>query len=208
MGTGRRRAPPMPLDERRASIVEAALPLLRKHGDKVTTAQIAKAASLAEGTLFRAFRDKPELIEATLCAAFDPAPAEAKLRAIDSALGLRDTLIAAVEILAQRIEQVWHLMTMLGRTMPADRARSRARGCRRPTEDPGAPVRGCLTELLEAHAGELRCPPEKAARLVHAMAFAGTHPRLAGPRPLSPAEVVDVVLEGIRARTREDEENT
>ena len=97
-------------------IVEAALPLLRKHGDKVTTAQIAKAAGLAEGTLFRAFRDKPELLKATLCAALDSAPAEAKLRAIDPALGLRDTLIAAVEILSHRIEQVWHLMTVLGRT--------------------------------------------------------------------------------------------
>ncbi len=207
MATGRRRAPPMSLEERRASIVAGALPLLRTHGDKVTTAQIAKAAGLAEGTLFRAFRDKPALLKATLCAAFDPAPAAAKLQAIDPALGLRDTLIAAVEILARRIEQVWHLMTMLGRTVPRDQALPRAHGGRhRPTDDLGAPVRACLTKLLEAHAGELRGSPEKAARLVYAMAFAGTHPRLAGPRPLPPAEVVDVLLEGIRARGRQHED--
>jgi len=187
-------------DERRASIVEAALPLIRKHGEKVTTAQIAKAAGLAEGTLFRAFRDKPELVKATLCAAFDPEPACAKLRAIDPDLALRAKLIAAVGILAQRIEQVWHLMAMLGRTMPPDQAKAKARAGRRPTDDPAAPVRACLAELLAPHADELRCPPGEAARLVHAMAFAGTHPRLAGPKPLSPAQVVDLLLDGVRAR--------
>jgi AcrR family transcriptional regulator len=189
----------MSLDERRASIVEAALPLIRRHGDKVTTAQIAKAAGLAEGTLFRAFRDKPELVKATLCAAFDPEPACARMRAIDPDLPLRDTLIAAIAILKERIEQVWQLMSMLGRTMPPDAAKARARaGSRRPTDDPAAPVRACLAEILAPHAGELRVPPAHAARLVHAMAFAGTHPRLAGPRPLSPAACADVLLDGIR----------
>ena len=203
MPSGRRRASPMSPDERRASIVEAALPLIRKHGDKVTTAQIAKAAGLAEGTLFRVFRDKPELVKATLCAAFDTAPAEAKLRAIPPELSLRDKLVAATEILNQRIEQVWQLMSMLGRTMPPEQARS-ARGRRgQPTDDPGAAIRVCLTEMLEAHRSELRCPPEKAARLAHAMAFAGCHPRLAGPHPLSASEVVDVLLDGIRARREE-----
>jgi AcrR family transcriptional regulator len=191
-------------EKRRASIVEAALPLIRRHGDKVTTGQIAKAAGLAEGTLFRAFRDKPELVNAALCAALDPAPAEAKLRAIDPDLALRDKLVAAIAILAQRIEQVWQVMSMLGRTMPPpERARS-ARGRRgQPTDDPGAPVRVCLTEMLETHRDELRYPPEKAARLVHAMAFAGTHPRLAGPRPLSAPDVASVLLDGIRVRSKE-----
>src|SRR5450432_1365816 len=107
----RRRASPMPSALRRASIVAAALPLLRRHGVGVTTAQIATAAGVAEGTLFRAFSDKDALISAAMQAAFDPKPAEAQLRAIDRTGSLRDQMIAAVEILQRRVEQVWHLMS-------------------------------------------------------------------------------------------------
>ncbi|MCU1430433.1 MAG: DNA-binding transcriptional regulator, AcrR family, partial [Actinomycetia bacterium] len=36
-------------------IVAATLPLLLEHGDRVTSRQIAEAAGIAEGTIFRAF---------------------------------------------------------------------------------------------------------------------------------------------------------
>ena len=54
----------MSVEDRRAAIVEAALPLLIEHGANVTTSQIAAAAGIAEGTVFRAFGDKnaPELL--------------------------------------------------------------------------------------------------------------------------------------------------
>ena len=200
----RRRASPMPTAERRASIVSAALPLLRRHGDQVTTAQIASAAGVAEGTLFRAFRDKHALISAAICTAMDPAPAEAQLRAIDQGLGLRDQLVAAVEILQQRIEQVWHLMAMLARTGAPDRHRLARRGRRGPPDDPGAAIRAELSALLASHRAELRCEPDHAARLLHAMAFAGTHPRITGNQPLAAAEIVDVLLDGIRRPRREE----
>src|SRR5690625_3684295 len=45
-------------------IVRAALPLLTEHGATVTTRQIAQAAGIAEGTMFRAFADKEELLVA------------------------------------------------------------------------------------------------------------------------------------------------
>ena len=52
----------MPPEERREAIVQATLPLLREHGANVTTRQIAQAASIAEGTVFRVFSDKEELL--------------------------------------------------------------------------------------------------------------------------------------------------
>ena len=61
-----RRAEALPADERRAMIVEAMLPLLLEHGEMVTTRQIAEAAGIAEGTIFRVFADKDELIAAVV----------------------------------------------------------------------------------------------------------------------------------------------
>ncbi len=199
----RRRASPMPSEERRASIVAAALPLLRRHGAGVTTAQIATAAKVAEGTLFRCFADKDALIAAALHHAFDPASAEAELRAIERGLCLRDQMIAAVEIMQRRVEQVWHLMSMLGMTGPSPRAA--AKGGRAPAVGHDDAIRAQLVAIFEPHRRELRCKPAHAARLLRLMTFAGTHPRITENQPLAAAEVVAILLDGIRARPRNEE---
>src|SRR6266536_6403797 len=68
----RRRAPGMSVEDRRAMIVHAVLPLMMEHGANVTTSQIARAAGIGEGTIFRAFKDKDELLEACLLEALRP----------------------------------------------------------------------------------------------------------------------------------------
>ena len=77
----RKRASALPPDERRSAIIEATLPLLLEHGEMVTTRQIAEAAGIAEGTIFRVFADKDAVIAAVIDAAVDPAPIEAALGA-------------------------------------------------------------------------------------------------------------------------------
>ena len=57
----RRRVAPLAPDDRRAALIEATLPLLREHGTAVSTRQIADAAGVAEGTIFRVFPDKNSL---------------------------------------------------------------------------------------------------------------------------------------------------
>jgi AcrR family transcriptional regulator len=194
-----RRAAPLPPEARRASIISAALPLIRLHGTAVTTAQIAMAAGIAEGTLFRVFPDKDALITAAIQTAFDPAPTERELAAVAADLGLRHRLIAAVEILRRRVEAIWQLMAILGMTAPPVQTALASR----PVPGYDGTMR-LLTEMFEPQRDELRCAPEQAARLLRMMTFAGAHPRINDGQPLTAGEIVAVLLDGIRVRHEPD----
>ncbi len=199
-----KRAAPLSPEARRASIIAAALPLIRTYGKEVTTAQIAMAAGVAEGTLFRAFPDKEALIAAAMQHAFDPASTVRALRSIERSLPLREKLIECVEILSQRVEKIWQLMAVLAVTSPVGAPR-------RPEEQspPGmgdAAIREAMLALFEGHEAELRVPPHLAMRALRAYAFAATHPRISDGELISSAEIVSVILDGVRARPEEEED--
>lgn len=187
----RRRAPALPPAERRAAIVDATLPVLLEHGSGVTTRQIAEAAGVAEGTLFRVFADKDELVAAVVEAAFDPTPVRAALRAIDDDLPLEARLTAAVEILQRRVDRIFRLMTAVGLSAPPEPYRTRSRT---PTE------LQALAALFEPDRHAIRTPPTEAAQLLRGLVFGCSHPLLieGGPRPA--AEIVSLLLDGIRHR--------
>ena len=166
--TRSRRASALPADERRAAIIEATLPLLLAHGTSVTTRQIAEAAGIAEGTIFRVFPDKESLIEAVVERAFDREPVEAAMRAIDRRLPLEDRLVEAVEIIRRRIASIWQLMTAVGCPQGA-----RTRRGRRPGAGPDLTA---LTALFEPDRAALRREPVVAAHLLRGLAFAGSPP--------------------------------
>ncbi|GAA3601462.1 hypothetical protein GCM10022419_102160 [Nonomuraea rosea] len=86
-------------EQRREMIVRAALPLVVEYGTSVTTAQVARAAGIGEGTIFRAFGDKDALLAACMAEAQRPDDTLAHVAGISLDLPLAERLIEATETL-------------------------------------------------------------------------------------------------------------
>lgn len=181
-----RRAAALPPAERRAAIVAATLPLMLQYGVGVSTRQIAEAAGIAEGTIFRVFPDKESLVTAVVQSAFDPAPVERALAAIDASLPFEARLTEAVVIMQRRLRDIWNITAAVG--VPSS---------------PPAPRRrinefAALTALFEGQRHQLSRPPKMAAQILRGLTLALTHPALAPDQPVTPAEIVSLLLDGVR----------
>ena len=197
MGPPSRRAAALPPEERREALIAATLPLVLEHGTDVSTRLIAEAAGVAEGTIFRVFATKDDLIDAVVASAFDPGEIVAGLRAIDRSAGLENRLVAAVLLHQQRVDRISDLLHAIGR-----RGRPGATG---PGPDSRwaaqeAMITDALAEVIEPDGDQLRCSALEAARRLRLISLAMSHPRLTGGHVLAAAEVVSLFLDGMRAR--------
>ncbi|SDU80320.1 TetR/AcrR family transcriptional regulator [Jiangella alkaliphila] len=190
--TRRVRATPMSPEQRRAAIIDATLPLVRQHGFDVSTRQIAEAAGIAEGTIFRVFDDKDSLLKQVLEAAIDPGDTERRLRAIGTDLPLEHRLLVAAEILHERLTSVFQLMVAIGFSRPPGDD-----GRQEPPRHAG--IMAVIAALVEPDRRRLRVPPVEVARRLRILAFAGFHPLINDHEPMTPAEVVDLLLHGVVA---------
>lgn len=183
------RATPMSPDQRRQAIVDAVVPLLIEHGRGVTTRQIAEAAGIAEGTIFRVFDSKDALVDAALVEAFRPGPLLERLERIDPDQPLRARLVDLVSVLQQRFVEIFGLMRSVGMVAPPEHHDSDAHSWRARAEK-------SIIALLEPDRDRLRVPPEEIVRVLRLLTFAGSHLEIADNRLLTPEEIVDVVLYG------------
>jgi AcrR family transcriptional regulator len=177
------RATAMPPEERRRAIIAVTRPLIIEHGAAVTTKQIACAAGVAEGTIFRVFADKDELLLATIEDSLDMAPFESAVAAIDADLAFEDQLAAAVVLIQRRIADVWAVVSSVGSQM-RDRVE-------RPLASSAA-----LAALLTRNDASLSIDAAEAARMLRALVLSMSHPML-GDGASEPTDIVQFFLHGV-----------
>jgi AcrR family transcriptional regulator len=175
--------------DRRQALVDATLPLLLEHGRGVTTKQIAEAAGVAEGTIFRVFESKDDLVTAAIERGLDLEPFLVEIAEIDPELDLRALLLEIVVRLRDRFQRMFSLMAAVGTIGPP-------RG-RHEMSDGRARAESILVALVEPHADALTLPPRQVVHTVRLLTFAGTHPHISDGNVLAPSEIVSTVLDGV-----------
>jgi AcrR family transcriptional regulator len=199
--TTTRRASALAPDDRRAMLVATTLELVLDSGADVSTRQIAEAAGVAEGTIFRVFDTKEELLRAAWASAFDPATLVAELAEVDRGAALADRLVLAVEALQAHVRRVIRVLYALRSAREPGLRPERPGGPsgHRHSEDADA-ILAALVAVIEPDADQLRYEPKEAARRLHMLTFAGTHPMIThGQQALAAPEIVSLLLDGIRA---------
>lgn len=178
----------MSAEDRRRMIVQAVLPLVVEHGAAVTTAQIARAAGIGEGTIFRAFKDKDELLDACVAEALKPDSTLEAIAEIPLDQPLPDRLTEAAEALSAHLERMGALMSALhssGRLKRGDHRKGSRLGS-------FTAMREAITELFTPE-DRLRLPAEKLAAVFMSLLFSRRRDDQAS---LSTAELIDVFLHG------------
>ncbi|MCM3656117.1 TetR/AcrR family transcriptional regulator [Agromyces mediolanus] len=181
----RGRAKPMSVDERREAIARATLPLLMAHGRDVTTRQIAEAAGVAEGTLFRVYESKDAIVDAAVAAYLEPGPFRAELRRIDPALPLELKVRMIIDRFHDRFTGIFGVFAALG-THP-----------RPPVDVNVDAIVAIFSELLEPELERLRVPPATVFAFVRVVAFASALPHFSSTISLDSAELASLVCRGI-----------
>ncbi|MGH8926960.1 MAG: TetR/AcrR family transcriptional regulator [Acidimicrobiia bacterium] len=193
-----RRAEPLPPDDRRRLIVEAVIPLLIDRGAAVTTRQMAQAAGVAEGTIFRVFPDKCALMYEAVRVSVDPEPVKRQLSQIHSGAPLEVQLAEAARILLERFQTAVALLSVL-RTLPPSSTSRHTPGPPPFVAVANAAINESLTTIFERHRQRLRIEPARAAAAFRGLILASGHPAMSLTERLTVDEVVSVLLSGIAA---------
>jgi AcrR family transcriptional regulator len=185
----------MAVEDRRRAILDAVVPLLIEKGSAVTTAEMAQAANIAEGTIFRVFPDKPSILFEAMKAALDPAPVTEAIREIDPSAPMTTQLEQAAQALYRHFDR----MVALGESWRSisNMQQEREQDVGRLVRKSAAAISNALLLLFERHREALRVSPLEAAAAFRGILFATRHPLLAARERLAIDAALNILLAGI-----------
>ncbi|TFB47605.1 TetR/AcrR family transcriptional regulator [Cryobacterium tagatosivorans] len=182
------RARSLSVEDRQAMLIDAVTPLLLAHGRAVTTKQIAECAGIAEGTIFRAFGSKDDLISAAVAKQLDPEPFRARLRSVDPALPLEEKIRTLVALMRGRFARVFTLMTALGTMGPP------------PTPEARREFTEIMGRVLAPDLARLNVEPARAAQIIRMIALAAAVPHVRNGPAFDDDDITALILYGIIGR--------
>lgn len=177
-------------EDRREAIVQAALPLVIKDGANVTTSQIAAAAEIAEGTVFRVFKDKQELLASCIAEALKSDDEIERIMAISPDLDLVDRLTESINSVTGYLDRMWGIMSALRDT-----------GYQPPAQQHKGPpiemqrISKAIAELFAD--APMRVDAEHASRLLLGLVFTNRmQGKGFGEAAVEPSQLVELFLHG------------
>jgi AcrR family transcriptional regulator len=181
--------------DRRKAILDAAVPLLIKRGPAVTTSEIAQAAEIAEGTIFRVFPDKSALIFDAVELTMDPARVARGIKDIAAHKSFEARLADAARLLSDYFNQV----TAIGECLRALSLQGSVRhgDVGKMVKESSAIITAALTDFFSQHRAALRVPPSSAVAAFRGLVFASVHPMLPPRDRLKTDEVAQILMSGI-----------
>jgi AcrR family transcriptional regulator len=194
-------------DDRRKAIVRALVPLLAERGGDVSTREIAQAAGIAEGTIFRVFADKRTLMLAAAQEAINPADGQAAFdEAMAGAADLREKVVLAAQRVLDRQRMTMSVMMAVRAHLMWDEESRKADPVKKhfgPPQfilDAQAELHRRLTSIFAAHRDELAVDPEVAAVALRSLIFGAHRPELGMAPALSAEQIADLLLSGVATR--------